>query len=65
LTVSSNNHEGRIYHFDLDRTRTELSLNKPRQDKVVDELDEVEKQIFGQDFGSITDMEVGMDGLLV
>jgi hypothetical protein len=46
----------------LDRTRTELLLNEPLQDKVVDELDEVEKQIFGQDFGSITDMEVGTDG---
>jgi glucose/arabinose dehydrogenase len=60
----SNYHEGRIYHFDLDRSRTELLLSEPLQDKVVDGLDEVEKQIFGQDFGSITDMEVGTDGYL-
>ena len=55
---------GRIYHFDLDGTRTELLLNTPLQDKVVDKMDEVEQQIFGQDFGGITNMEVGPDGYL-
>jgi glucose/arabinose dehydrogenase len=60
----SDYHEGKIYHFDLDRTRTELLLNKPLQDKVVDKMDEAEQQIFGQDFGGITNMEVGPDGYL-
>lgn len=55
-------HGGRIYHFDLDSTRTQLLLNDTLQDKVVDRPDEIEQQIFGQDFGSITNMEVGPDG---
>ena len=43
-------------------TRTQLLLNDTLQDKVVDRPDEIEQQIFGQDFGSITNMEVGPDG---
>ena len=60
----SDYHGGRIYHFDLDRTRTELLLNDTLQDKVVDSPDEIEQQIFGQGFGGITNMEVGPDGYL-
>jgi aldose sugar dehydrogenase len=57
-------HGGRIYHFDLERKRTELLLSEPLKDKIVDDLGEIEQHIFGQGFGAITDMEVGPDGYL-
>ena len=55
-------HVGRIYHFDLDSTRTQLLLNDTLQDKVVDRPDEDRTANIQQDFGSITNMEVGPDG---
>ena len=55
---------GRIYHFDLESTRTELLLDERLQDKIVDNSGEIERHIFGQGFGAITDMEVSPDGNL-
>ena len=57
-------HNGDIYHFDLSRDRTELLLNAPLGDKVVDRDDNQNEIIFAEDFGGITDMQLGPDGYL-
>jgi aldose sugar dehydrogenase len=57
-------HNGNIYHFDLNEERTELALTGDLEDKVADNIDELEGVIFGEGFGGITDMEVGPDGYL-
>jgi hypothetical protein len=57
-------HNGNIYHFDLNEERTELALAGDLEDKVADNIDELEGIIFGEGFGGITDMEVGPDGYL-
>jgi hypothetical protein len=54
-----------IYHFDLNEDRTELLLNGSLADKVANSSDvEMQGKIFGNDFGVITDLEVGPDGYL-
>jgi glucose/arabinose dehydrogenase len=55
---------GRIYHFDLNEDRTELILEGPLADKIVDARspEEFGGIIFGEGFGGITDLEVGPDG---
>lgn len=52
---------GHIYHFDLNKDRTELVLTGKLSDKVADTTDEIDEAdiIFGAGFGSITDIEVG------
>jgi len=55
---------GNIYHFDLNKDRTELSLKGPLQDKIADNSTELNDVIFARGFGGITDMEVGLDGYL-
>jgi len=55
---------GNIYHFDLNKDRTDLSLKGPLLDKVADKPSELKDVIFAKDFGGITDMEVGPDGYL-
>jgi glucose/arabinose dehydrogenase len=58
-------HNGTIYHFELNKERTELSLNGPLEDKIADENQELKETIFAQGFeGGITDLEVGPDGYL-
>ena len=57
-------HNGRIYHFDLNEARTELILEEPLDDKVADDDGETEDIVFGEGFGSISDLEVGPDGYL-
>ena len=57
-------HNGRIYHFDLNEARTELVLQEPLDDKVADDDSETEDIVFGEGFGSISDLEVGPDGYL-
>jgi len=55
---------GYIYHFDLNKDRTELVLAGKLSDKIA-ETDEIEDVVFGQGFGGITDIEVGpYDGYL-
>jgi len=58
---------GNIYHFDLNKDRTELVLTGKLSDKVADSSEEIYESdiVFGQGFGGITDIEVGpYDGYL-
>ena len=59
-------HTGRIYHFDLNNDRTELVLPNSLASKFIASRNTagVEKIIFGQGFGGITDLTVGPDGYL-
>jgi glucose/arabinose dehydrogenase len=61
-------HYGSLYHFDLNKKRTGLSLGKkaePLHDKIANNTQELDKTIFGRGFGGITDIEVGpYDGYL-
>ena len=51
-----------IYHFDLTKSRSALSLNGTLADKVSDTVDEREGTIFAEGLHRITDIEVGPDG---
>jgi glucose/arabinose dehydrogenase len=59
---------GNIYHFDLSKNRTELSLRGPLTDRIADNADENQAIKFGGGFGTplrgITDIKVGPDGNL-
>jgi aldose sugar dehydrogenase len=57
---------GNIYHFDLNKNRTELILTGELQDKIVERIKTDQENIkFAEDFGGITDLEVGpYDGYL-
>ena len=58
---------GYIYHFDLSKNRTELTLTGNLTDKIADTKEEINESdiIFGQGFRKITDIEVGpYDGYL-
>jgi aldose sugar dehydrogenase len=55
---------GHLYHFDLNKERTELSLKGPLNDKIADNRDEFKDVIFAKGFGTVTDLEVGPDGYL-
>lgn len=57
-------HNGCLYHFKLNQKRTELVLMNPVADKMVQTDIENEQIIFGEGFGSISDIEVGPDGYL-
>jgi glucose/arabinose dehydrogenase len=57
-------HNGYLYHFDLNKKRDGLVLEGLLADKFADDKEELEPLIFGQDFGAITDLEVGPDGYL-
>jgi glucose/arabinose dehydrogenase len=57
-------HNGRIYHFDLNEARAGLVLQEPLDEKVADDDGENEEIVFGEGFGSISDLEVGPDGYL-
>jgi aldose sugar dehydrogenase len=57
-------HGGNVYDFDLNSDRKQLSLVGELEDKKSDNEDELERVIFGQNFGAITDLEVGPDGYL-
>jgi glucose/arabinose dehydrogenase len=62
-------HTGNIYNFGLNKERTKLRLEGPPEEKVAnDDHDipdqEVEDTIFGRNFGSVVDLDVGPDGLL-
>jgi aldose sugar dehydrogenase len=58
----SNN--GYLYHFDLNGRRTGLLLNGTLEDDLATKPDQLEDILFGQDFGGITDLQVGPDGYL-
>jgi glucose/arabinose dehydrogenase len=55
---------GNIYHFDLNKKRTELSLHGELRDKVADNYQELRDIIFAQGFNGIVDLQVGPDGYL-
>ena len=57
---------GQIYHFDLNKDRTELVLPAQLRDKIADTDQEIDQSgiLFGRGFGGITDIEVGPDGYL-
>lgn len=56
--------KGTIYHFKLDENRKSLSLQDDLADLVVDRKDDADKIKFGENFGIITDLDVGPDGYL-
>jgi aldose sugar dehydrogenase len=55
---------GNIYRFDLIKNRTELSLFGPLADRVTNDPEEVQSVKFGEGFGTVTDIDVGLDGRL-
>lgn len=57
-------HNGTLYHFDLNKERTALSLNGSLSDKIANSTEELKDVIFGKGFGGITDLQVGDDGYL-
>jgi glucose/arabinose dehydrogenase len=54
-------HKGNLYHFDLNKKRTQLTLKGQLDDKVANNTKELQNIIFGQGFGAITDIQVGPD----
>jgi glucose/arabinose dehydrogenase len=55
---------GVVYHFDLDDDRESLSLKGDLSDSVLNRKDNATKIKFGENFGIITDLQVGPDGYL-
>jgi aldose sugar dehydrogenase len=55
---------GRIFYFDLNESRTELSLLGELADKIADTEEELEDITFAENIGYITDLKVGPDGYL-
>ncbi|HET6799482.1 MAG TPA: PQQ-dependent sugar dehydrogenase [Nitrososphaeraceae archaeon] len=57
--------KGDIYHFDLNRNRTQLILSGDLKDKIAETSETgVENTVFGENFAGISDLEVGPDGYL-
>ena len=52
--------QGRIFHFDLNQTRTGLDLQSVEDlaDKMADDDEELEPVTLGRNFGIITDIEI-------
>jgi glucose/arabinose dehydrogenase len=63
LFVGDNNN-GYLYNFDLNEDRTGLSLEGVLKDKVADSSQDLRGIIFGENFGKISDIEVGPDDYL-
>jgi glucose/arabinose dehydrogenase len=57
-------HNGNIYNFELNSSRTGLILEADLADKVVHKTNETNIAIFAHGFGGITDMALGPDGYL-
>ena len=55
---------GYLYHFDLNKDRTSLSLHGSLKDKIANSNKELKDIIFGEGFGQITDIEISPDGYL-
>ena len=56
---------GNIYRFELNENRDGFVFNSPQlQDKVVNYGDTMDEIIFGTDFGCVSDVVTGPDGLL-
>jgi aldose sugar dehydrogenase len=63
LFVSDAN-TGSIYHFELTNNRTALQLNQSLEDKIANNLNELENITAAVGFGRITDMQIGPDEYL-
>jgi glucose/arabinose dehydrogenase len=63
MLVADFNH-GHIYHFDLNKKRTELSLKGELADKMTDGHDDDLYVILAQAPGAITDIQIGPDGYI-
>ena len=57
-------HHGKIYHFNLNGSRTGLELPQTLKDKIVHNDNETDSVTFARGFGGITDIQVGPDGYL-
>jgi glucose/arabinose dehydrogenase len=57
-------HNGYLYHFDLNKKRTELALKGVLNDKEANNTTQLKQVIFAKGFGGITDIKVGPDGYL-
>lgn len=55
---------GMIYHFNLNNDRKSLSLTGDLADLVLNKKDNASQITFGENFGIVTDMEIGPDGYL-
>jgi glucose/arabinose dehydrogenase len=55
---------GNLYNFKLNEDRTGLLLSGALQGKVVNSPNDLKPVIFGNGFGTITDLQVGPDGFL-
>ena len=53
-----------IYHFDLSSNREELVLSGNLSDRISESNKDLKSYVFGEQFGRITDIEVGPDGNL-
>ncbi|RPH71859.1 quinoprotein glucose dehydrogenase [bacterium] len=56
--------KGTLYHFKLVEDRKSLSLEGDLADLVLNKKDDTDMIIFGENFGIITDLDVGPDGYL-
>lgn len=56
--------KGTLYHFKLDEDRKSLYLEGDLADLVLDKKDDTDIIKFGENFGIITDLDVGPDGYL-
>lgn len=61
MFVGSTKHNGKLFRFDLSGNRTELSLQGNSSDKIIENPEDMGKNIFGDNFGVITDIEIGPD----
>lgn len=59
-------HNGRIYHFELTSDRAHLNFPPQLAGKIIKNprASGLDKIIFGEDFGGITDLKIGPDGYL-
>ena len=55
---------GALYHFDLNKDRTQLELEDMLSDKIVDKREEIMDAVFVEGFPTIVDIEVSPDGYL-
>ena len=53
-----------LYHFDLSSNREELMLSGNVSDRISESSNDLDSFVFGEQFGRITDIEVGPDGNL-
>ncbi|CAN5519991.1 PQQ-dependent sugar dehydrogenase [soil metagenome] len=64
IFVGSIKPNGDLYHFDLNQKRNGLDLDGQLKNKIAYKYEDLTKYIFGKNFGVISDITVGPDGLL-